>query len=75
MFKSGGPRELERRDKRHYHRAMIVTQNCELSVMEMILYDSLTFENKVVEAAAKVSLATVYQKHSFLRTRKWMYRR
>ncbi len=24
--------------------------------------------------AAKVSLATVYQKHSSLRTRKWMYR-
>lgn len=37
--------------------------------------DFHTFENKVVEAAAKVSLATVYQKHSFLRTRKWMYRR
>jgi hypothetical protein len=33
------------------------------------------FENKVMGAAAKVSLATVYQKHSFLRTRKWMYRR
>jgi len=43
--------------------------------MESVLYDSHTFENKVVEAAAKVSLATVYQKHSFLRTRKWMYRR
>ena len=32
------------------------------------------FENKVVRAAAKVSLATVYQKHSSLRTRKSMYR-
>lgn len=41
----------------------------------MILYSIITFENKVMEAAAKVSLATVYQKHSFLRTRKWMYRR
>jgi hypothetical protein len=29
---------------------------------------------KVVGAAAKVSLATVYQKHSSLRTRKRMYR-
>jgi len=26
------------------------------------------------EAAAKVSLATVYQKHNSLLTRKWMYR-
>ncbi len=43
--------------------------------MEIIFYDQNYFENKVVEAAAKVSLATVYQKHSFLRTRKWMYRR
>jgi len=31
-------------------------------------------ENKVMGAAAKVSLATVYQKHSSLRTRKRMYR-
>ncbi len=30
--------------------------------------------SKVVEAAAKVSLATVYQKHSSLRNRKMMYR-
>ena len=42
--------------------------------MEIIFWDCITFENKVVEAAAKVSLATVYQKHSSLRTRKWMYR-
>ena len=34
----------------------------------------LHFESKVVRAAAKVSLATVYQKHSSLRTRKSMYR-
>ncbi|MDQ5962713.1 MAG: hypothetical protein QG653_520 [Patescibacteria group bacterium] len=43
--------------------------------MEIIsLAPTFTFENKVMEAAAKVSLATVYQKHSSLRTRKWMYR-
>jgi hypothetical protein len=42
--------------------------------MEMILYGLHYFENKVMGAAAKVSLATVYQKHSSLRTRKWMYR-
>ena len=42
--------------------------------LEIISYDQNYFENKVVEAAAKVSLATVYQKHSSLRTRKWMYR-
>jgi hypothetical protein len=30
--------------------------------------------SKVVEAAAKDSLATVYQKHSSLRNRKMMYR-
>ena len=34
----------------------------------------LTEVFKVVGAAAKVSLATVYQKHSSLRTRKRMYR-
>jgi hypothetical protein len=34
----------------------------------------LTEVSKVVEAAAKVSLATVYQKHSSLRNRKIMYR-
>lgn len=47
------------------------------SFKALVLRNSLTFfhfENKVVRAAAKVSLATVYQKHSSLRTRKSMYR-
>ena len=42
----------------------------------IFLYDYNTkylFEYKVVEAAAKVSLPTVYQRHSSMRTRKRMY--
>ena len=44
----------------------------EISLSDLCL-DSLRFENKVVEAAAKDFLPTVYQKHSSMRTRKRMY--
>ena len=52
-----------------------------VTVLKCYAHDSLkshvtlfSFENKVMGAAAKVSLPTVYQKHSSLRTRKRMYR-
>jgi len=45
----------------------------EISLSDLCLDSLLCFENKVVEAAAKDFLPTVYQKHSSMRTRKRMY--